>query len=53
MPGPEAVRTDAGEALQRRVARQRQDGMRHMVKASLLVTTGMVPTNIAAQTLVG
>lgn len=36
-----------------RLDREKQAAMRPMVKASLLVTTGLVPTGIAAQTLVG
>jgi hypothetical protein len=40
------------DELQLRLARERQAGMRHCIKPSLLVTTGLVPTQIAAQTLV-
>lgn len=36
-----------------KLERDTQAGMRNLVKASLRVTTGLVPTGIAAQTLVG
>lgn len=35
------------------ISAKRQQGMKHMVRASLLVTTALQPVQLAAQTLVG
>lgn len=54
--GPHQIelrRETSGEDFARYLAAKSQEGLRPHLKGSLLVTSGLIPTHIAAQTLVG